>query len=161
MLPSSNPASVLLRDRYFEDYREGETFEFGDYLVSTEEIIEFAKRFDPQPFHVDQAAAADTIFGGLIASGWMTASIGMRMMVDHFISSKSSMGSPGVDELRWPKPVRPGDRLRLKVSIISTRISQSKPDRGVLQFYEEMLNQNNEVVMTLRGWGMNHTGAKA
>lgn len=161
MVSSSNPVSVLLRDRYFEDYREGETFEFGDYLVSTEEIIEFAKRFDPQPFHVDMAAAANTIFGGLIASGWMTASIGMRMMVDHFISSRSSMGSPGVDELRWPKPVRPGDRLRLKVSIISTRISQSKPDRGVLQFYEEMLNQNNEVVMTLRGWGMNHTRATA
>jgi acyl dehydratase len=157
MVSPSNPVSVLLAERYFEDYREGETFEFGDYQVTQEEIIEFATRFDPQPFHISQQAASETIFGGLIASGWMTASIGMRMLVDHFISAKSSMGSPGVDELRWPKPVRPGDRLRMRVSILNTRISQTKPDRGVLQFYEEMLNQNNEVVMTLRGWGMNHT----
>jgi acyl dehydratase len=161
MVSSNTPNPALLRDRYFEDYREGETFEFGDYCVTKEEIIEFAQRFDPQPFHVDQQAADATVFGGLIASGWMTASIGMRMMVDHFISAKSSMGSPGVDELRWPKPVRPGDRLRIRVSIITTRLSQTKPDRGVLQFYEEMLNQNDEVVMTLRGWGMNHTRNKA
>jgi acyl dehydratase len=148
---------VNLRDRFFEDYREGEQFEFGNYLVTEEEIIEFAKRYDPQPFHVDKDAAAATIFGGLIASGWMTASIGMRMLVDNFISIKSSMGSPGVDEMRFVKPVRAGDKLRLRVSIMSTRKSQSKPDRGVLQFFEEIVNQNDEVVLSLKGWGMNHT----
>jgi acyl dehydratase len=148
---------VNLRDRFFEDYREGEQFEFGNYLITEEEIIDFAKRYDPQPFHVDKDAAAATIFGGLIASGWMTASIGMRMLVDNFISIKSSMGSPGVDEMRFVKPVRAGDRLRLRVSIMSTRKSQSKPDRGVLQFFEEIVNQNDEVVLSLKGWGMNHT----
>jgi acyl dehydratase len=148
---------VNLRDRFFEDYREGEQFEFGNYLITEEEIIDFAQRYDPQPFHVDKDAAAATIFGGLIASGWMTASIGMRMLVDNFISIKSSMGSPGVDEMRFVKPVRAGDRLRLRVSIMSTRKSQSKPDRGVLQFFEEIVNQNDEVVLSLKGWGMNHT----
>jgi acyl dehydratase len=151
---------VNLKDRYFEDYREGEQFEFGDYLVTEEEIIEFATRFDPQPFHIDKAAAAQTIFGGLISSGWLTASIGMRIFVDNFISVKSSMGSPGVDELRFVKPVRAGDRLRLRLSIISTKKSQSKPDRGLLQFFEEIVNQNDEVVLSLKGWVMNHTKAE-
>jgi acyl dehydratase len=148
---------VNLKDRFFEDYREGEQFEFGEYLITEEEIIEFATRFDPQPFHINKAAAAETIFGGLIASGWMTASIGMRMLVDNFISVKSSMGSPGVDEMRFVKPVRPGDRLRLRLSIMSARKSQSKPDRGLLHFFQEIVNQNNEVVLSLKGWVMNQT----
>jgi acyl dehydratase len=148
---------VGLKDRYFEDYREGEQFEFGEHLVTEHDIIEFATRYDPQPFHVDKEAASKTVFGGIIASGWMTASIGMRLLVDHFISTKSSMGSPGVDELRFVQPVRPGDVLKLRVSIMSTRKSQTKPDRGVLQFYEEIVNQNGEVVLSLKGWGMNHT----
>jgi acyl dehydratase len=126
-------------------------------LVTEHDIIEFATRYDPQPFHVDKEAASKTVFGGIIASGWMTASIGMRLLVDHFISTKSSMGSPGVDELRFVQPVRPGDVLKLRVSIMSTRKSQTKPDRGVLQFYEEIVNQNGEVVLSLKGWGMNHT----
>ncbi len=153
-------ATVAPKDRYLEDYKEGEQFEFGDYLITEEEIIEFATRYDPQPFHIDKVAAANTVFGGLIASGWMTASIGMRLLTDHFISTVSSMGSPGVDEMRFIKPVRPGDRLRLRVSILSVRRSQTKPDRGVLQFYEEILNQNSEAVLSLRGWGMNHTKEK-
>jgi acyl dehydratase len=148
---------VNLKDRYFEDYREGEQFEFGNHLITEEEIIEFASRYDPQPFHIDKVAAVNTIFGGLIASGWMTASIGMRMLVDDFISVKSSMGSPGVDELRFVKPVRAGDRLRLRISIMSARKSQSKPDRGVLQFFQEIVNQNDEIVLSLKGWVMNHT----
>jgi acyl dehydratase len=148
---------VGLKDRYLEDYREGEQFEFGEHLVTEQDIIEFATRYDPQPFHIDKEAASKTVFGGLIASGWMTASIGMRLLVDHFISTKSSMGSPGVDEMRFVQPVRPGDVLKLRVSIMSTRKSQTKPDRGVLQFYEEIVNQNGEVVLSLKGWGMNHT----
>jgi acyl dehydratase len=151
-LPADTPTPH--RERYFEDYPGGEVAEFGDRLVTEEEVLEFARRYDPQPFHVDAEAAGRSIYGGLIASGWMSASIAMRLLVDHFISPQSSMGSPGIDELRWLKPVRPGDRLRLRVTILEARRSQSKPDRGMIQLLQEMLNQNNETVMTIRGWGM-------
>ena len=118
------PAPVPFKERYFEDYPVGEIAEFGDYPISEAEILAFAAQYDPQPFHLDQAAAAGTIYGGLIASGWMTASVAMRMMVDHYISPRSSMGSPGIDELRWLRPVRPGDRLRMRVSVLDARASQ-------------------------------------
>ena len=98
-------APVPIAERYFEDYPVGEITEFGDYPVSEQEVVEFATRYDPQPFHIDAEAARDTIYGGLIASGWMTASCAMRMMVDHYISPLASMGSPGIDELRWIAPV--------------------------------------------------------
>ncbi len=146
--------AVPLKERYFEDFRPGEVLEFGDYLVTEEEIVEFAKRYDPQPFHVDHAAAEKSIYGGLIASGWMTGSIVMRLLVDHFISPLSSMGSPGVDEIRWTKPVRPGDRLKLRVTVVETRRSQSKPDRGIVQVQEEAINQDGETVMSIRGLGL-------
>lgn len=146
--------SVPVSERYFEDYQVGESFEFGDYPVTEQEIVEFATRYDPQPFHVDKAAAEKSNFGGLIASGWMTGSIMMRLLVDHLISPLSSMGSPGLDELRWVRPVRPGDRLRLHVTVLDSRRSQTKPDRGAVQFQQEAVNQNGEVVMTVRGWGM-------
>ena len=141
-------------ERYFEDYRVGEAFEFGDYPITEEEIVDFASRYDPQPFHLDKEAAKGSIFGGLIASGWMTGSVMMRMLVDHLISPVSSMGSPGLDELRWLLPVRPGDRLRMRVTVLDSRRSQTKPDRGVVQFLQEAMNQDDEVVMTVRGWGM-------
>ena len=151
----SLPASpVPFRQRFFEDYPVGEAAEFGDYPVSEEELLDFARRYDPQPFHVDAEAAGESIYGGLIGSGWMTASIAMRMMVDHYISPLASMGSPGIDELRWIKPVRPGDRLRMRVTVMASRPSQSKPDRGMVQFLQEVLNQNAETVMSLKGWGM-------
>jgi len=143
-----------MRERYFEDYRVGESVEFGDHLVTEREIIDFATAYDPQPFHVDPAAAARTHFGGLIASGWLTGSILMRMLVDHFISPVASMGSPGIDELRWLSPVRPGDRLRARVTVLAARRSESKPDRGLLQALQEVLNQNGEVVMSMRSWGI-------
>ncbi len=147
--------TVPFKERYFEDYRPGEVLEFGDHLVTEEEIVEYAKRYDPQPFHVDkQAAAAESIFGGLIASGWMTGSIMMRLLVDHFIAPTSSMGSPGVDEVRWPKPVRPGDRLRVRVTVLETKRSQSKPDRGIIQVQQEMINQRGETVMSLRAMSL-------
>lgn len=145
---------VPISERYFEDYRVGETFEFGDYAITEEEIVEFATRYDPQPFHVDKQAAQRSIYGGLIASGWMTGAVMMRMLVDHLISPRSSMGSPGLDELRWLRPVRPGDRLRLRVTVLDSRRSQTKPDRGVVQFLQEAVNQDDETVMTVRGWGM-------
>lgn len=146
--------STPLKQRYFEDYRVGEVFEFGDELVTEQEIMEFANRYDPQPFHVDPAAAMNSSFGGLIASGWMTAGIMMRMLVGHFISREAGMGSPGIDELRWLRPVRPGDRLRTRVTILETRRSSSKPDRGMVLTLDEVLNQDGDVVMTLKGWGM-------
>jgi len=154
-LPSPPAAApVPYKQRYFEDYPVGEITEFGDYPVTEQEIVDFAKRYDPQPFHTDPAAARDSHFGGLIGSGWMTASAAMRMMVDHYISPLSSMGSPGIDELRWLRPVRPGDRLRMRVTVVESRRSQSKPDRGMLRFAWEMVNQDNTPVMTMNGWGM-------
>jgi acyl dehydratase len=153
-LPPQDSESVPYRERYFEDYRSGEVVEFGDHLITEEEVVGFAQRYDPQPFHVDAVAAQESIYGGLIASGWMTASVAMRLLVDHYISPRSSMGSPGIDEMRWIKPVRPGNRLRLRVTILETRRSQSKPDRGMIQLLQEMQNQDNETVMTIRGWGM-------
>lgn len=142
------------KERYFEDFHPGEVMEVGDYLVTEEEIIDYARRYDPQPFHLDHEAAKKSIFGGLIASGWMTGGIMMRLLVDHFISPLSSMGSPGVDEVRWIQPVRPGDRLRLRVTVLETRRSQSKPDRGVIEVLQEAINQNGETVMRLRGMGL-------
>lgn len=142
---------VPYKERFFEDFSPGEVIEFGDYLITEEEILEYARRYDPQPFHVDRKAAAESIFGGLIASGWMTGSIMMRLLVEHFISPISGMGSPGVDEVRWPKPVRAGDRLRVRITTIEVKRSQSKPDRGIIQVQQEMINQHGDTVMSLRG----------
>lgn len=154
-MPTSPSApAVPFTQRFFEDYPVGETASFGEYTITEEEVLTFAGRYDPQPFHLDAAAARDSIYGGLIASGWMTASVAMRMMVDHYISPLASMGSPGIDELRWIKPVRPGDRLRMRVTVMDARRSQSRPDRGMVQFLQEVQNQNDETVMTLKGWGM-------
>lgn len=145
---------TALKERWFEDYQAGETFEFGDHLVTREEIVEFASRYDPQPFHLDEVQAAQSHFGGLVASGWMTAGVLMRMMCDHFLASEASMGSPGVDQLRWLKPVRPGDRLHARVTVVEARRSQSKPDRGIVLLRQEVLNQAGEVVMSLEGRAM-------
>jgi acyl dehydratase len=147
-------APVPIAERYFEDYPVGEVTEFGDYPVTEAEVIAFATRYDPQPFHVDAEAARETIYGGLIASGWMTASCAMRMMVDHYISARASMGSPGIDELRWLAPVRPGDRLHMRATVLESRPSTSKPDRGVLRFRWEVMRGDGETVMTMLAWGM-------
>lgn len=141
-------------ERYLEDYEPGEVFEFGDVVVTEDDIIDFATRYDPQPFHVNPQMARDTIYGGLIASGWQTAGLMMRMLVDHFISPAASLGSPGIDELRWLKPVRPGDRLRCRTTVTEARRSRSKPDRGLLHTVVEVLNQEDEVVMTVKSMGL-------
>lgn len=146
--------SIPLKARYFEDFVPGEVHEFGSHTVSESDIIEFAQRYDPQPFHIDPQAAAGSLYGGLIASGWMTGALMMRMLVDHFLAPGSSMGSPGLDELRWMKPVRPGDTLRLRVAVIETRRSQSKPDRGILLVQQECLNQHGEVVMSSKSMSL-------
>lgn len=146
-------STVPPQQRWFDDYEEGETFEFGDHLVTEQEITEFARRYDPQPFHLDAAAAAASHFGGIVGSGWMSCAILMRLLCDHFISRVSSMGSPGVDQVRWLRPVRPGDRLRARVRVRAVRASQTRPDRGIVSAEHELLNQRDEVVMTMSGNG--------
>jgi len=116
--------------RYFDDYLPGATYDCGSVSVSEDEIVSFARQFDPQPFHVDPGAAARGPFGGLIASGWHTAALVMRQLVDHYLPEEASLGSPGLDEMRWPDPVRPGDTLRVRASVVDTRRSLSKPDRA-------------------------------
>ena len=137
--------------RYFEDYIPGQVHEFGYITVEEAEAIAFAQRFDPQPFHTDPEAAKQSIFGRLIASGWHTVCLMMRLFVEHYISPVTSLGSPGVDEVRWPKPVYPGDVLSLRVTVLEAERSRSKPDRGIVRSYVEVLNQTGEVVMTMKG----------
>jgi acyl dehydratase len=136
-------------NRYFEDYIVGEIHRFGQISVEEDEVISFAKRFDPQSFHIDAAAARHGPFGGLIASGWHTAGLMMRLFADHYLSSVASLGSPGIDELRWLQPVRPGDVLSLRVTIREATPSRSKPDRGMVRNFIEVINQSDVVVMTL------------
>jgi len=140
-------------DRYFEDYVPGSVHEFGSIAVEEAEMINFARRFDPQPFHIDPEAAKQSIFGRLIASGWHTASLAMRLLVDHYISHVASLGSPGVDELRWLKPVRPGDTLSVRITLLVAQRSRSKPDQGFIRGSTEVLNQHGEVVMTMKSGG--------
>jgi acyl dehydratase len=142
--------TVPTEDRTFEDYQEGAIYEFGSVTVSAAEIIDFARRFDPQPMHVDPAAAETGPFGGLIASGWHTAGMMMRLVAEHFLPKAASIASPGIDELRWLAPVRPGDVLRIRVTIIEARASRSHPDRGIVRTFIEVLNQDGAAVMTLK-----------
>ncbi len=137
-------------DRYLEDYVPGEVYTYGSVTLDEASIIAFAKQYDPQAFHVDPVAAESSIYGGLIASGWQTVAESMRILVDHVISPASSLGSPGCDELRWLRPVRPGDTLAVRFEIVSVRRSRSKPDRGLVSSRLEVLNQRDEVVMTLQ-----------
>ena len=122
----------------------------GTFTISEAEIIAFAKEYDPQPFHVDPAAAAAGPVGGLIASGWQTASLTMRLLVEHFFSGETALGAAGVDEIRWPRPVRPGDTLRVRATILDARRSRSKPDRGIVRSMTEITNQAGEIVMTMK-----------
>ena len=147
---SAETFATPIEQRYFEDYVPGGVYEFGSISVEEAEIISFSKRFDPQSFHTDPEAAEKSMYGGLIASGWHTAALMMRLIVDHYLSHVASLGSPGVDELRWLQPVRPGDTLSLRVTVTEARRSRSKPDRGILHSYCETLNQHGQVVMTMK-----------
>jgi acyl dehydratase len=135
--------------RYFEDFHIGDTFELGPLSVTEEEIIAFARQFDPQYFHIDPQQARTSIFGELVASGWHTGALFMRMFVDDLLGDTASMGSPGLDQLRWLKPVRPNDILRGRFTVIDTRASKSRPGMGILLSHSEVFNQQNELLMTL------------
>jgi acyl dehydratase len=146
-----NTSTASSDTKYFEDHVAGSSGEFGPVLVEEEEIIEFARRYDPQVFHVDPEAARKTSFGGLVASGLYTLAVGTRLIVENELVRVASMGSPGLDELRWHKPVRPGDALTVRRTIVETRRSRSKPDRGVVKSLVEVLNQRGEVVTSWKG----------
>jgi acyl dehydratase len=135
--------------RYFEDYVPGTSVDCGSFSLSEAEIIAFAKEYDPQPFHVDPAAAKDGPFGGLIASGWHTTSRMMRLLVDKYVSQESSLGAAGVDEIRWPRPVRPGDVLHVRATVLEARRSSSKPDRGIVKTLMELTSSGGDLVMTV------------
>ena len=140
--------------RHFEDFNPGDSFEFGSHTLTADEIVEFATRYDPQPFHVDEAAAANGPFAGLVASGWHTGAVFMRMYVDAILNHSVSMGSPGVEELRWLVPVRPGDTLRGRATVLDARPSATRADRGTVRARLEALNQRDEVVMTMVARGL-------
>lgn len=140
--------------RFYEDMAVGETDEFGARTVTKDEILEFAEQFDPQPIHVDEEAAAESMFGGIIASGWHTASLTMRLLVDNLINDMASMGARGVDDLRWQLPVYPGDTLSVRTEVTEKRVSDSDPNRGYVNSEVETLNQNDRVVMSLTSLAM-------
>ncbi len=136
----------------FEDLTAGQQWTFGPRVLSREEILAFGREWDPQPFHVDEVAASRGPFAGLIASGWQTGSLCMRLVVDGLLRDSTSMGSPGLEELKWLTPVRPGDALRLTITILEARPSRSKPDRGSVRIGYECTNQRDERVMTMFAW---------
>ena len=138
-----------IEDRWFEDYRPGAVYEYGHATLTEDELLDFARKFDPQPMHVDPVAASSGPFGGLIASGWHTAGLMMRLLADNYLSKVAGLPSPGIDELRWPYPVRAGDVLRLRVEVVDARESRSKPDRGVVRTRAALINQDDVVVMSL------------
>ena len=142
--------NIPSHDRYFEDYIEGDIHRFGTITVEADEVIAFAKRFDPQVIHTNPEAAKQTPFGGLTASNWHTASLMMRLYAEHYLPKVASLGSPGIDELRWLKPVRPGDILSVRVTVLKATPSKSKPDRGVVTSSIEVFDQADELVMTLK-----------
>jgi acyl dehydratase len=139
---------------YFEDFFPGQDIDLGTRGVSEDEIIAFASQFDPQPFHIDREAAAQSIYGGVIASGWHTCSMMMRMVVDGLMAKSSSMGSPGLDGVRWLAPVRAGDTLNVRYQTTQVKASNSKPDRGVVWSKWVAINQHGETVCTVEGMGM-------
>jgi acyl dehydratase len=136
---------------HFEDFPVGEVIEYGSYLVSAEEILDFAQEFDPQPFHMDEDAAKASLLGGLSASGWHVCAIIMRMMVDGYYGRTASMGSTGIDEVKWLKPVRPGDRLSCRRTTLETRVSARRPDMGIVKMRYELLDATSEEKAEMTG----------
>lgn len=141
---------AAIDDRYFEDYHPGAVYEYGHLTVTEADILDFARQYDPQPIHTDPAFAETGPFEGLIASGWQSAGLAMRLLVDHYLSHVASLASPGVDELRWSVPLQPGDVVRVRTSIVESRLSQSKPDRGIVRTDVQLLNQEDQCPVSFR-----------
>lgn len=139
---------------YHEDFPVGNVRAIGPHTVDRDEVLDFAGRYDPQPFHLDEEAARGTPFGRLAASGWHTASMSMRMLCDAYLLEAASLGAPGVEDLRWPHPVYPGDTLQGQVTVLASRVSASRPEMGLLQIRTEVFNQDGRLVFTMQGWSM-------
>jgi len=139
---------------FWEDLQPGTVRDLGEVTVSAEEIKDFAEQFDPQPFHTDEAAGRRSIFGSLCASGWHTAALAMKLTAENFLNESASMGSPGVENLRWLKPVYPGDTLRLQQTIVESRPLRTRTDTGLVRSVWDMFNQNGEKVLHMEGYGM-------
>ena len=139
---------------YWEDFPVGQVREFGAMPVTREAVLAFAAEFDPQPFHLDDAAAEASLFGRLSASGWHTCAMAMRMMCDAYLLDSSSLGSPGIDSLRWTKPVHPGDTLSMRMTTLESRPMASRPKVGLVLSRWEVLNQHQQVMLTMQGWNM-------
>ncbi len=139
---------------HWEDFAVGTVREFGHRTLEREDMVRFAREFDPQPFHVDEEAAKASLFGGLAASGWHTCALVMRMMCDDYLLDSSSLGSPGIDNLRWLKPVRVGDTLRVRMEVLEARPMNSRPEVGLVRSRWTVLNQRDDPVLTMEGWGM-------
>ena len=139
---------------WWEDFPAGSVREFGAKQVTRDAVIAFAAEFDPQPFHLDDEAAEASLFGRLSASGWHTCAMTMRMICDDHLLDAASLGSPGIDSLRWTRPVYPGDTLSVRLEVLEARPMGSRPEVGLLRQRWQVLNQDREVVMTMEGWGM-------
>ncbi len=150
-MPDSTPSDDRL---HWEDFPVGSVHPFGSVTLTRETIVEFARQFDPQPFHLDEEAASTSLFGALCASGWQTCALTMRMMCDAYLNRSVSLGSPGIDNLRWLKPVFAGDTLRGTMTVIEARPMASRPQVGLVLQRWEVVNQHDEPVMTMQGWGM-------
>ena len=140
--------------KYWEDFAVGERAELGRHTFTEDEIVGFGRQYDPQPFHVDADAAQRGPFGGLIASGWQTCAVGMRLMVQGYIRDTVSLGSPGIDHIRWLKPVRPGDTIAYSRVVLESRASTTRKGVGLVKHRWEAVNERGELVLTMEGWGM-------
>ncbi len=152
--PPSSAAPASDKTYAFEDFSVGQVREFGSRLVDREEGLAFAAAYDPQPLHLDEEAANASVLGGLSISGWQTCALVMRMMCDAYLLDSTSQGSPGIDNLRWLKPVRPGDTLRVRMTVLEIKPSRSRPQIGLVRSGWEVFNQKDEAVMSMEGWGM-------
>ena len=152
-MPDTKPPQKVFR-YYWEDFAAGSTREFGPMAVTREATVEFARQWDPQPFHLDDTAAEASLFGRLSASGWHTCAMAMRMMCDSYLLDTASMGSPGIENLRWLKPVHPGDTLRGRLTVLESRVMNSRPELGLAHSRWEIFNQHGDAVLTMEGWGI-------
>jgi acyl dehydratase len=137
---------------WWEDFKVGDAVVMGRHTFTEQEIIAFGREFDPQPFHIDAAAAQAGPYGGLIASGWQVCAVGMRLLIEKFMNQTDSHGSPGVEKVRWLKPVRPGDTLEYRTTVVESRASASRPHVGLVKHRWDAVNQSGETVLTLEGW---------